>query len=623
QLYQRLDSERSRVRQAAQTMDATKHRARMQILQHTDILCCTLSGSGHEMMTSLGCTFDTVIIDEAAQSIELACLIPLKYGCERCILVGDPNQLPPTVLSLAAAKLLYNQSMFVRIQRSAPDAVSLLSIQYRMHPEISAFPSRLFYASRLRDGPDMQVKQAAPWHSGGKFPPFAFFDIAAGREEAGRSHSVFNMAEVDAATQLVLALCTTHSDLRWRQRIGIITPYKQQLRKLVERFRQVFGDKVTDAIEFNTVDGFQGQEKDVVIFSCVRAGADSVGFLADERRMNVGLTRARKSLFVLGNASMLTVSPLWKQLVQEAKTRGLLREARLPLFGRRAMPGTQVPALFQVEDTAAAQADGEGNRAEFTLEAVDDAALARLNSAIVTKDPVPTAVVSGGDRPPLSASEVAKEKRLLAKPLETAPRPKPQSSLFINRRKPAGRPGNSVRASSRESVAEDDNRRTNALQAVGQPPSLPGLRLVSESRASLSSAITQPWPVTPYPPPTPGPPPPPASANLPALPPPLPPVSANLPALPPPPLPHARPLQSIQRRDEVQGEIGAEVQDRIAADQIKTEIGTKTTTDSAAEALGETKAEIEAEIGAEIGAETGAEIVAEAAAEAKTLATAQ
>ncbi|KAJ1718263.1 hypothetical protein LPJ53_006601, partial [Coemansia erecta] len=205
-LYQKLDDERNRARTAAQTMDLMKHKVRMQILQGTDILCCTLSGSGHELMTSLNCTFETVIIDEAAQSIELSCLIPLKYDCERCILVGDPNQLPPTVLSLSAAKLMYNQSMFVRIQKNAPEAVSLLSIQYRMHPEISVFPSRLFYASRLRDGPEMDKKQSAPWHASANFPPFAFFNIMAGREEAGRSHSVFNMAEVDAATQLVLSL---------------------------------------------------------------------------------------------------------------------------------------------------------------------------------------------------------------------------------------------------------------------------------------------------------------------------------------------------------------------------------------------------------------------------------
>ncbi|KAJ2252611.1 DEAD-box type RNA helicase, partial [Coemansia sp. RSA 454] len=201
-LYHELDQERARAREAARTMDETRQAVRMQILQSTDVLCCTLSGSGHEMLASLKCTFDTVIIDEAAQSIELACLIPLKYECERCILVGDPKQLPPTVFSLPATQRLYNQSLFVRIQRNAPDAVNLLSIQYRMHPEISALPSRLFYDSRLRDGPDMRTKQHAVWHNSERYRPYVFFDIVQGREQSGASHSVFNMDEVNAAIQL-------------------------------------------------------------------------------------------------------------------------------------------------------------------------------------------------------------------------------------------------------------------------------------------------------------------------------------------------------------------------------------------------------------------------------------
>ncbi|KAJ2440651.1 DEAD-box type RNA helicase, partial [Coemansia sp. RSA 2424] len=368
-IFQKLNSERSRAREASQKMDATKHKIRLQILQRTDILCCTLSGSGHELLTSLGCSFDTVIIDEAAQSVELSCLIPLKYGCERCILVGDPNQLPPTVLSQTAAQFMYNQSMFVRIQKNSPSLVSLLSIQYRMHPEISVFPSRLFYESRLKDGPDMDKKQAAPWHSNARYPPFTFFNIRSGREQTDSSHSVFNMAEVDAAAQLVFSLCKDYPRLHWKQKIGIITPYKKQLRCLTTKFKQLFGPAITDAIEFNTVDGFQGQEKEVIIFSCVRAGGSGVGFLSDERRMNVGLTRARKSLFVLGNADMLVSNPLWKQMIGDAKTRGLLKESPLPLFGCHVRSGATLDNLLK--DSAKkldGDADGEGSRAEFAIE---------------------------------------------------------------------------------------------------------------------------------------------------------------------------------------------------------------------------------------------------------------
>lgn len=107
-------------------LEVSRLRARQQVFNRADVVCCTLSSSGHETLTSAGLTFETVIVDEAAQSIEISSLIPLKYDCKRCILVGDPNQLPPTVLSLLAAKYSYEQSLFVRLQKNAPDNVYLL-----------------------------------------------------------------------------------------------------------------------------------------------------------------------------------------------------------------------------------------------------------------------------------------------------------------------------------------------------------------------------------------------------------------------------------------------------------------------------------------------------------------
>ncbi|KAJ2011868.1 DEAD-box type RNA helicase, partial [Coemansia sp. S85] len=273
--------------------------------------------------------------------------------------------------------------MFVRIQKSSPNLVSLLSIQYRMHPEISIFPSRLFYESRLKDGPDMDRKQSAPWHSNGNYPPFTFFNIKSGREQTDGSHSVFNPFEVDAATQLVFSLCKDYPHLYWKQKIGIITPYKLQLRKLVAKFKQLFGPAITDAIEFNTVDGFQGQEKEVIIFSCVRAGGSGVGFLSDERRMNVGLTRARKSLFVLGNADLLDSSPLWRQMIDDVRTRRLLRESTLPLFGCQVRNGATLNNLLSDAPVKASRdVDGEGSRTEFIPEKIDEEALERLNKSI-------------------------------------------------------------------------------------------------------------------------------------------------------------------------------------------------------------------------------------------------
>ncbi|KAI9275791.1 AAA domain-containing protein [Phascolomyces articulosus] len=314
--------------------ELSRHRARQKVFASVDIVCATLSGSGNEMLTSMGLMFETVVVDEAAQSVEISSLIPLKYDCKRCILVGDPNQLPPTVLSQMAAKYSYEQSLFMRLQKNAPDNVYLLSIQYRMHPEISRFPSKLFYSSRLLDGPDMEVTTAAPWHSQEYFPPYRFYNVEDGMERTGYGKSIYNTAEAEAAVTLVDMLANRLPNVKLAYRIGIITPYKQQLSHIKHRFEKRYGPKILDVIDFNTVDGFQGQEKDIIVFSCVRALSDrGIGFLADMRRMNVGLTRAKSSLFVLGHKSSLMRSEYWGDLVRDAIDRETIVNVSNDLFG--------------------------------------------------------------------------------------------------------------------------------------------------------------------------------------------------------------------------------------------------------------------------------------------------
>ncbi|KAJ1919557.1 DEAD-box type RNA helicase [Mycoemilia scoparia] len=368
----RIDSAKTDSGRTTQEMDMVQRNARLNILRRTDVLCCTLSGSGHDIMNSMPCDFETVIIDEAAQSVELASLIPLRNGCKRCVLVGDPNQLPPTVLSTTATEYNYEQSLFVRIQNRSPSLVNLLSIQYRMHPDISQFPSRLFYDSRLKDGPGLDVKQTDVWHKSNLFRPFMFFNVHAGKETNGRGGSYLNNAEVMAAVSLVERLCKDFENIPFASRIGIITPYKQQLKELKSRFAIRFGKRIFDAIDFNTVDGFQGQEKDIIIFSCVRAGGRGIGFLSDTRRMNVGLTRARKSLFVLGNSRYLQEHALWSQLIEDSKFRRVHMDIVKPYFGiniKTAGPGT-MKNLFEYpkeETNVELLPDGEGNKKDFVM----------------------------------------------------------------------------------------------------------------------------------------------------------------------------------------------------------------------------------------------------------------
>ncbi|GAN07711.1 hypothetical protein MAM1_0172d07213 [Mucor ambiguus] len=314
-------------------MEISRVRARQKVFANADVVCATLSGSGHDMLTQMGVSFETVIVDEAAQSIEISSLIPLKFDTQRCILVGDPNQLPPTVMSTLATKHNYQQSLFMRLEKNMAAEINLLSIQYRMHPHISSFPSKMFYQSQLKDGPDMDKVSSAVWHALPQFPPYRFFNIMDGQEKLGRGKSIFNVAEADAAVALVDMLCSKLPTVKFARKIGVITPYKQQVGQLKSRFQKRFGNSILDVIDFNTVDGFQGQEKEIIIFSCVRAGyGRGIGFLADMRRMNVGLTRAKCSLFVLGNAHSLNSSEYWGDLVYDAQKRDLITDCEYPYF---------------------------------------------------------------------------------------------------------------------------------------------------------------------------------------------------------------------------------------------------------------------------------------------------
>ena len=322
QLSSQIDQVRDSGDTAARDAEISRRRAQQEILDNSHVICATLSGSGHEMFQSLNIEFETVIIDEAAQSIELSALIPLKYGCSKCILVGDPKQLPPTVLSREAARFQYEQSLFVRMQANHPEDVHLLNTQYRMHPEISLFPSSTFYDGRLIDGPGMASLRRRPWHQSQLLGPYRFFDVLGVHQSGLRGHSLINLAEVEVALKLYNRLVTDCEGYDFRGKVGIITPYKSQLRELRSHFASRYGDDIFATVEFNTTDAFQGRESEVIIFSCVRASSSrGIGFLSDIRRMNVGITRAKSSLWVLGNSQSLMNGEFWGRLIQDAKNR--------------------------------------------------------------------------------------------------------------------------------------------------------------------------------------------------------------------------------------------------------------------------------------------------------------
>ena len=298
-----------------------------------EIVFTTLASSSRRVFRQLTHGFDTVLVDEAAQANEVATLIPFLHGARRCVLVGDPQQLPSTVLSGAAQGVSFQRSLFERFVALGAEA-TLLSVQYRMHPEIRKFPSSAFYDDRLVDS-DSVVAAAArrePYHDANHLGPYVVFDASGGAQHksatGGLSNAVEALCVVCLYKKLELALrgvAASVADVT----VAVITPYREQRALILRAFAVLCGGEGAAArlgVSVSTVDGYQGQEADVVIVSTVRGGerAAGVGFLADVRRMNVALTRAKRALWVVGRMDALRRSPMWARLAEDAAKRGLV-----------------------------------------------------------------------------------------------------------------------------------------------------------------------------------------------------------------------------------------------------------------------------------------------------------
>eukprot|EP00898_Chlorokybus_atmophyticus_P002657 jgi/Chlat1/3392/Chrsp23S03726 len=360
-IFAELSACQAKERQEKEAIAQEGTKLRQDIIKEATIIACTLSGSGSEELTSLFTIpkagigfhaarraapswrgFDAVIIDEAAQALEPATLVPLRSlagtrSC--CVLVGDPKQLPATVLSRSAARLGYEQSLFERLQKAGFPVV-LLSTQFRMHPAIRQFPSAHFYGGQLVDGATVSAatRQLA-CHERACFGPYVFFDVVEGvHGTSSGSRSLRNPAEAELAVELISALHTMHPQDCTQGRVAVVTPYKQQLHEIRSRLARVLGRDLASKVELGTVDGFQGREVDILILSTVRAATEGsqagskggIGFVADIRRMNVALTRAKRSLWVLGSSAALNVSPHWSALIADATKRGCFMSAVRP-----------------------------------------------------------------------------------------------------------------------------------------------------------------------------------------------------------------------------------------------------------------------------------------------------
>ncbi|WOL15526.1 hypothetical protein Cni_G24307 [Canna indica] len=335
---------------------ADRDRIRVSILDEAAIVFSTLSFSGSSHFSRMNRVFDVVIIDEAAQAVEPATLIPLVHGCRQVFLVGDPVQLPATVISTTAQRFGYATSLFKRFQE-AGFPVRMLKIQYRMHPEISIFPSKEFYGGALEDGET--VKRVRPWYAHRCFGPFFFFDIDGVETQPLGSGSWVNEEEIEFIVLMYHKLASYHPELSASPQVAVISPYSYQVKFLRKQFRATFGEQSDQVVDINTVDGFQGREKDIAIFSCVRSNdGKGIGFVSDFRRMNVGITRAKSSVLVVGSASTLMQDEHWSNLVTSAKERNCYTKVTKPyaaFFSDDNLKKMQVDLAQQKRDLKKAQ----------------------------------------------------------------------------------------------------------------------------------------------------------------------------------------------------------------------------------------------------------------------------
>ena len=309
-------------------------RINSELLGEARVIACTLVGSAHRLLE--GMKFGTLFIDEAAQALEAACWIPMRRAT-RVILAGDHCQLPPTVKSIAALRAGLGKTLMERIAENKPEVVTLLKIQYRMNEEIMRFSSDWFYHGEVESAPQIKYRSILEDDS-----PITWIDTSNEENQVtiegddvvlgekrddmnfheqfvGESFGRINKAEADLTLLTLAEYLTQVGKRRVLEEsidVGIISPYRAQvqyLKRLLKKYE--FFKPYRRLISVNTVDGFQGQERDVILISLVRSNDEGqIGFLKDLRRMNVAMTRARMKLIILGDKSTMTKHPFYQKL---------------------------------------------------------------------------------------------------------------------------------------------------------------------------------------------------------------------------------------------------------------------------------------------------------------------
>lgn len=302
------------------------------LLNNSDVITCTLVGAANH--TLRGKRYKTVFIDEAGQALEPACWIPILRA-ERVIFAGDHFQLPPTIKSIEAAREGLSQTLFEKCIQRQPQTAFMLQVQYRMHEDIMRFPSRYFYHDELIAHESVQQHALQKTGEDGEMvslPPIDFIDTAGcGFTEAQDAETLsrFNEEEAQLLIRQLENLIREIGAEDWTYTLGIITPYSAQVEriaKLAETSEEI--SAVSKYVSINTVDAFQGQERDIIAISFVRSNdKNEVGFLSDIRRTNVAITRARKKLMMVGDSATLGTHSFYLELLDYVQLKGFYKSA--------------------------------------------------------------------------------------------------------------------------------------------------------------------------------------------------------------------------------------------------------------------------------------------------------
>ena len=291
-------------------------RINAQLFGEARVIASTLVGSANRLLD--GQKFGTVFIDEAAQALEAASWIPIRR-CSRVILAGDHCQLPPTVKSIAALKAGLGKTLMERIVENKPEVVTLLRMQYRMNEEIMRFSSDWFYGNMVESAPEVKYRSILDLDVPMEWVDTSELDI---REEfVGESFGRINKVEAELTLQTLQDYFERIGKTRIlneRLDVGVISPYRAQVQYLRSQLKKKeYFKPFRHLISVNTVDGFQGQERDIIVISLVRSNDEGqIGFLRDLRRMNVAITRARMKLIILGDTSTMTRHPFYRKLYE-------------------------------------------------------------------------------------------------------------------------------------------------------------------------------------------------------------------------------------------------------------------------------------------------------------------